>query len=161
MEVLERFSTTSGWCVLSLLSVLITACAGGRGAIPGAGGGAAFAPKVTAFAPADASAGDVAFTPACAAACTNPTGTVGLDATQSIARFTLIPATDLEPVTLCTATLTGVRAAATGIAPASPYVWCFTTAEVAGTAAPMVNSTNPIANNAGVAVNLVNQTQRE
>jgi len=174
MDALERSSKSLGWWVSFVLSALAAGCAGGRNPILGAGGDATLAPKVTAVAPIDATggvplniavvsavfsepmtaiAGDATFTLACAAPCANPTGTVSLDATQSIARFTLTRATQLEPLTLYTARLSGAHSAATGIALASPYVWHFTTGAAADTVAPIVSSTSPLANDAGVAIN--------
>ncbi|EQD56407.1 hypothetical protein B1A_11554, partial [mine drainage metagenome] len=59
--------------------------------------------------------------------CTSPTGTVTLDASNTVATFTLTPGTTLQPLTLYTATVTGATSLSTGLPLASPYVWTFTT----------------------------------
>ena len=67
------------------------------------------------------------FTVACKAACaTAPTGTVALDATNKIATFT-VTNSPLLPLTNYTATVTGAKSLATGLALVpTPYVWDFT-----------------------------------
>ncbi|MBK7903396.1 MAG: Ig-like domain-containing protein [Proteobacteria bacterium] len=97
--------------------------------------------------------GDVAFTLNCAAPCTDPTGSVSLDASGSIIRFTLTPATTLEPLSVYTATVSGARSLATGVALASAYAWRFTTGVDADTGAPAVSSTSPRSGDVGVAIN--------
>lgn len=68
------------------------------------------------------------FTVACKAACaTAPTGTVTLDVTNKIATFT-VTNSPLLPLTTYTATVTGAKSLATGLAISpNPYVWDFTT----------------------------------
>jgi len=83
------------------------------------------------------------FTVTCASPCTNPTGTVARDATNKIATFTLTPATQLEPSTVYTATVTTPTSLSTGAALASPYVWHFTTGSTSDTTRPRVAFTVP------------------
>jgi hypothetical protein len=95
--------------------------------------------------------GAASFTVTCAAPCVNPTGTVALDATNTIATFTLTPGTALVPLTLYTATITAATSLAGGIALASPYTWQFTT--VSMPVAPTVTAVAPVNNATGVGIN--------
>ena len=83
------------------------------------------------------------FAVTCAAPCENPAGTVALDATNRIATFTLAGGNKFAPLTLYTATLTGARSLATGLALAIPYVWQFTTGIAPDTTRPRVMFTVP------------------
>ena len=78
--------------------------------------------------------GTASFTLTCAAPCDNATGVVSLDATHTIAAFTLTPGTILAPSTPYTATIGGATSQASGVAMAAPFAWKFTT--VAATAPP-------------------------
>ncbi|MBI3525760.1 MAG: DUF3494 domain-containing protein [Betaproteobacteria bacterium] len=157
------------WFAALLLTAAAAGCGGGDGGrdpILGAGGIAAapLPPTVTAVAPVNNAAGvpinntiitaafsepmapltgAASFTVTCTAPCVNPTGTVALDATSKIATFTLTPATALTPLTLYTATVTGAKSLATGLALASPYVWRFTTGVTPDTTRPRVTLTVP------------------
>ena len=158
-----------------LISALAAGCEGrsGRDPILGIGSIAGIAPTVTTVAPVDkatdvsintstiaaafsepmAAIGGTSFTVTCAAPCANPTGTVTLNAANRVATFALTPATDLEPLTAYTVTLSGARSLATGIALASPYVWRFTTGVATDLTAPKVSSTSPLPSASGVAIN--------
>jgi hypothetical protein len=124
----------------------------------------ALAPTVTAVAPVDGAtgvainelvisaafsvpmaelSGGANFTLTCAAPCVSPVGTVALDATQSIALFTLAPASTLVPLTLYTATVTGAVGLSSGLALATPFVWQFKTGAAADTTRPRVAVTEP------------------
>jgi hypothetical protein len=156
------------WFMALLFAALAAGCGGGGGGggapILGAGGAVstAIAPTVTAIAPLNNATGvpinntiitanfsepmapitgAASFTVTCAAPCVNPTGTVTLDATNRIATYTA--AANLTPLTLYTATVTGAKSLATGLALVSPYVWHFTTGLVADTVKPQVLSTFP------------------
>lgn len=87
--------------------------------------------------------GDASFTVTCSAPCTNPVGSVALDASSETAMFTLEPATLLKMNTLYTATVTAAESLETGLAMASPYVWSFTTGLVRDTTRPRVDATQP------------------
>lgn len=87
--------------------------------------------------------GTAGFTVTCAAPCTNPTGTVSLDAGNQVATFTLTPSTTLEASTAYTATITGATSLETGLAMDSPYVWHFTTGATPDTTRPRVIVTEP------------------
>lgn len=157
-----------------LLILLMAACEGGRDPILGGSGSvAALAPTVTAVAPVNNASGvaintlitaafnepmapltgAASFTVTCAAPCTNPTGTVALDATNRVASFTLASTTTLAPSTLYTVTVTGARSLATGLALASPYIWRFTTGVTSDTTRPTVTSTAPADGAPDVAIN--------
>ncbi len=85
----------------------------------------------------------------CAAPCVNPTGTVALDASGTVATFTLTPATTLLPVTVYTATVTGVTSAATGLVLVNPFVWSFTTGATGDVTRPTVIATHPVTTTPG------------
>lgn len=87
--------------------------------------------------------GGATFTLTCTSPCTNPSGTVTRDATNKIAIFTLTPATALMPLTVYTATITGVTSLATGAPLATPFVWNFTTGALSDTTRPRVILTVP------------------
>jgi DNA-binding transcriptional regulator YdaS (Cro superfamily) len=166
-----------------LLSMLAAGCGGGgAGQSPILGTGAnpvtpVVPPTVTAVAPVNNATGvatsntiitaafsepmssitgTASFTVTCAAPCVSPTGTVGLNAANDIAAYTLTSGTSLAAGTLYTATVTGAKSIATGLALASPYVWQFTTAVTAvvvPVAPPTVTAVAPVNNATGVAIN--------
>ncbi len=173
MDKFEKYSKHSKWFIALALSALAAGCGGdaGRDPILGGGGIGVLAPTASAVTPADNATGvptnttvitaafsepmapitgTATFTVTCAAPCTSPTGTVALDSTNTIAHFTLTPATSLAPLTLYTVTITGAQSSVTGLALASPLVWHFITA---GTSAdktrPRVTLTEPATTNPG------------
>jgi len=83
----------------------------------------------------------------------NPDGTVALDASNRVAQFTLAPGTILHPLTLYTATITGARALASGLALPAPYTWSFSTGALPSSGAPTVSTVVPAAGSTGVALN--------
>jgi hypothetical protein len=152
--------------VAMLLCSMVAGCGGGGGGrseILGSGSVAAFPPTVTAVVPINNSTGvaintiitaafsepmapitgAATFTVTCAAPCVNATGTVALDATNTIATFTLTPGTTLAAGTLYTATVTGAASLASGLALAAPYTWQFTTGVAPNTTRPIVILTVP------------------
>jgi len=168
MNKSKRHSRYLQLSMILLLSSLAAGCGGGgsqgRAPILGSGGAVARPPTVTAVAPANNATGvttnntiinaafsepmapitgGASFTVTCTAPCTNPTGTVALDATNRIATFTLTPGSSLDPLTLYTATVTGAKSLATGLTLVSPYVWTFTTGVTLDTTLPRVLSTVP------------------
>ena len=173
---MNEFKSCSRYLLLFmalLMSAVLAGCSGGgqgRAPILGAGGAtAAIAPTVTAVTPVNNATGvatsnpviaasfseamapitgAASFTVTCAASCTSPTGTVTLDASNTVATFTLTPGTTLQPLTLYTATVTGASSLATGLPLASPYVWTFTTG-----IAPTVTAVAPVNNATGVTTN--------
>ncbi|GAC1620672.1 MAG: hypothetical protein NVS9B10_02660 [Nevskia sp.] len=171
MHKLEWFPRRGRGALLLCLSLLVAACgSGGRDPILGTGGLATRAPTVTAVAPANGATavaidntlinaafsepmapitGSASFVVSCAAPCTNPTGTVALDSSATIATYTLTPGTRLEPLTLYTATVTGARSRATGLAMDAPYRWQFTTGMTPDTTRPRVTQTQPATTNPG------------
>lgn len=163
---------------LSLAAILIgaiTACGGGgagRDPILGIGGTAPppVAPTVTAVAPANNAtgvaintsaitaafsepmaplSGAASFSVTCAAPCTNPLGTVSLDATGRIATFALPTNSTLATGTTYTATVTAAASLATGLTLASPYVWKFGTGAAPDTTRPRVSLTVPVTSSPG------------
>lgn len=162
------------WLMALLLVAVAAGCGGGGGGrdpILGAGGIASAGPTVTAVAPVNGTAGvavnntlitanfsepmapltgGASFTVACTTApCVSPTGTVTLDATNRIATYTLTSGTSLTPLTDYTATVTGAKSIATGLALASPYVWHFKTGAALDTTRPRVTLTNPVTTTPG------------
>jgi hypothetical protein len=161
------------WLAAALLTVVVAGCGDGQSPILGNGGSVgALAPLVTSVTPVNGSL-DVPtykpvitatfnepmaalsaanFTVACAASapapCVNPTGTVTLNSTGTVATFTLKPATGLKAQTLYTATVSGATGLAGGLAMAGPYHWNFTTGTTP--APPTVTAVDPM--NAAVAV---------
>ena len=165
MNRFENYCRCVIWFTALLLGTLATGCGAEGDPILGSGGSAARAPTVTAVAPADAATavsinttvatatfsepvaplvGTANFTVQCATPCLNPTGTLSLDATNTIATFALTGATTLTPLTLYTATVTGAKSLATGLTLASPYIWHFTTGTPPDTTRPAVTSTVPL-----------------
>jgi hypothetical protein len=144
-----------------LLGLLATGC--DRDPILGVGGVAVLGPTVIAVTPLDNATGvpldrtatatfsepmapiaaPASFTLSCAAPCTDPTGTVTLDASNTVASFNLAPGTMLVPATLYTATITAARSLANGFPMAAPLVWRFTTVLTADTTRPRVTVTSP------------------
>jgi hypothetical protein len=131
---------------IAALSVLATGC--GRDQIFGTARTAALVPLVTGETPANGASGvltstasidatlneavspltgTASFTLTCAAPCISATGIVSLDATQTIATFTLTPGTALAPLTVYTATISGAASLSSGVAMQAPFVWQFTT----------------------------------
>jgi len=140
------------------LCVLAAGC--GQDQIFGSVGSVALVPRVIAETPANGASGVLVTTPSisatlnegvspitgaasftltCAAPCTNAAGAVSLDATHTIATFTLTPGTLLAPATPYTATISGATSAAAGVAMAAPFAWQFTTVA----AAPAADLTRP------------------
>lgn len=144
------------------LSALAAAC--GKDQILGTNGIAALVPAVTSVTPPSGAtgvatntlvtatfneamapiSGMASMTVTCAAPCANPTGTVTLDATHTVATFMLTPGTTLATSTEYTVTITGGTSLASGVAMAGPYTWKFTTVGTMtlvslGSAAPFGN----------------------
>jgi len=160
---MNRLKSIRPWLAAILVGAL-AACGGSGGRDPVLGfTGTPAAPTVTAVAPAHnatgvainaavtaafsepmaAITGAASFTVTCAAPCTNPAGTVALDGTNRIATFSLPAGSTLATGTTYTATVTGARSLATGLAIASPYVWKFSTGLLADTTRPRVSFTVP------------------
>jgi len=160
---MNRLQSIRPWLAAILVGAL-AACGGGGGRDPILGfSGTAAAPTVTAVAPANnatgvaintavaaafsepmaAITGAASFTVTCAAPCANPAGTVALDSTNGIATFSLPAGSRLATGTTYTATVTGARSLATGLAMASPYAWQFSTGLLADTTRPRVSFTVP------------------
>ena len=168
MRAFKGFSKHTAWFTALLLGLLAAGCS--RDPILGTGV-ATLAPMVTAVTPLNNAvgvplattvtatfnepmapiSGAASFTVTCAAPCVTPTGTVALNAANTIATFTLTPGTALVPLTLYTATITAATSLAAGNALASPYTWKFTT--VSMPVAPTVTAVAPVNNATGVGIN--------
>ena len=164
MNIIERRPRYLSLIIAATLCVLAAGC--GRDQIFGSARTAALVPVVTTVIPANGATGvlvttasisatlnepvspitgSASFTLTCAAPCTNATGVVSLDATNTIATFTLTPGTTLAPGTLYTATITGAMGLASGVPMAAPFVWQFTTVGTpADVTRPRVLITNPV-----------------
>ena len=163
MNIIENCRRYGSLIAAVALCVLATAC--GRDQIFGSDKIAAVLPMVTAETPANGAVGvlvstasvsatlneavapitgTASFTLTCAAPCANATGTVSLDATHTIATFTLTPGMVLAPLTQYTATISGATSLSSGVAMAAPFVWQFTTVGTpADLTRPQVLITNP------------------
>jgi hypothetical protein len=163
MNIIESRPRSRMWLMVVALVALAAGC--GRDPILGTNGIAALVPAVTAETPADGATdvltstavitatlneavapitGAASMTVTCAAPCVNPTGVVTLDATHTIATFTLTPGTTLATLTKYTGTVTGATSLAGGIAMAGPFTWQFTTvASPSDVTRPRVSVTNP------------------
>jgi hypothetical protein len=168
MKKVEMRSRYLAWATALLVTTLAAGCggSGGRDPVLGINGDMiATPPTVTLVAPVNdatgvaidnavitatfsepmaALTGTASFTVSCTAPCANPVGTVALDASNKIATFTLAPLTSLVPATQYTATVTGAKSLANGLAIASPYVWHFTTGGTADLTRPRVTVTSPV-----------------
>ena len=163
MNIIESRPRCCTWLMMAALGALAAGC--GRDAILGSQGVAALVPAVTAETPADGATnvltnttvvtatlneavspltGTASMTVTCAAPCVNPTGLVTLDATHTIATFTLTPGTALATHADYTGTITGATSLASGVAMAAPFTWHFTTvAAPSDLTRPRVLTTNP------------------
>jgi hypothetical protein len=153
MNLIESHSGLRFWLMAIVLGASAAGC-GGDGKHPilgtnGITGPAPTAPTVTATTPVNGAVGiqindplitvtfDEAVAPitggasltlSCAAPCTSATGAVTLDATSTVATFTLSAGTSLVALTEYTGTVTGAAGLVGGIAMTAPYIWRFTTA---------------------------------
>ena len=93
--------------------------------------------------------GAASFTLSCSSPCVGTSGVVTLDPSGTIASLTFAAGTLLTPSTVYTATVTGVKSLATGVALANPYAWSFTTGLAASVTRPAVISTVPVTINPG------------
>jgi hypothetical protein len=89
------------------------------------------------------------FTVTCSAPCVDPTGSITMDSTQTVATFTVAPGTTLTANTPYKATITGATGFATGVALENPYVWQFTTGATVDTTRPRVVLTSPVTTSPG------------
>ncbi len=156
-----------GWCLAAVIATLAAGCSGDS--ILGAEdrvGDAPTAPVVTAVSPLDDAIGvpigstvgitfdqtmaaGSTFAITCATPCVNPTGTVTLGTSGTVATYTLTPGTSFAPLTLYTVTATSPASAA-GLALPVPFVSQFITAGVtADTNRPRVSSTSPLTTTPG------------
>jgi hypothetical protein len=162
MNIIESRPRCRTWFMALTLGALAAAC--GRDAILGTNGIATAGPAVTSVTPVNGAtdvltntlvtatfnesmapiSGMASMTVTCAAPCANPTGTVTLNATSTVATFTLTPGTTLAKGTEYTVTITGATSLANGVALAGPYSWQFTTVgSPADVTRPRVSSTDP------------------
>jgi hypothetical protein len=163
MNIFEKRFGRSARLTAALLVALAAGCNSGT---------PASAPTVTAVSPVDYAtlvptdntlisatfsepmasiSGAATFTVICAAPCVNPTGTVALNAANSIATFTLVPTTNLAPHALYTVTVSGATSLATGAVLTTPFVSQFTTSATPSTAlVPTVTAVAPVDGATGV-----------
>jgi len=161
MRTFKDFSKRSAW-VSALLLGLLAGC-GGQDPVLGVGVAdvAPLPPTVTAVAPVNTATGvslntkvtaefsepmapitgTASFKLTCLSPCTDPSGTVTLDATGRNATLTL--SANLASLQTYTATITDASSLATGLELATPYTWSFTTGTTANTTRPRVSNTLP------------------
>jgi Ice-binding-like/Bacterial Ig-like domain len=176
MKIANRGFLLWPWLLVLLLSALVAGCGGGNsGSDGGSGNGGVgsntpHSPTVTAVAPTNDSTGvptnlhsitagfsepitpltgAATFTVTCAAPCSNPAGTLVLDAAGSNATFLVSAGTTLAVSTRYTVTITGAKSAATGLSLVNPFIWNFTTGASADTTRPRVTLTVPATANTG------------
>jgi Ice-binding-like/Bacterial Ig-like domain len=145
MNIIESRPRCRTWLMALTLGALAAAC--GRDGILGTSGITARAPAVTSVTPANGATGVLtntlvtatfnesmapisgvaSMTVTCVAPCANPTGVVTLNATNTVATFTLTSGTALATGTEYSVTITGATSLASGIAMTGPYTWKFTT----------------------------------
>jgi Ice-binding-like/Bacterial Ig-like domain len=171
MKLIERRPRYQRLIMAVALCVLAAGC--GQDQIFGSVGTAALVPLVTAETPANGAVGVLVTTPAisatfneplapitgavsftltCTAPCANATGSISLDATHTIATFTLTPGTLLTPSTSYTATIGGVTGLTGGLAMTAPFSWKFTTVAAAtppDVTRPRVLLTSPLTTTPG------------
>ncbi len=163
MNIIESRPRYRTWAMTMALGALAAGC--NQDAILGSNGTAALVPAVTAVTPLNGATnvlisnplisatlneavapitGTASMTVTCAAPCVNPTGVVTLDATHTIATFTLTAGTTLATGTQYTGTVTGATALSSGVAMAGPFTWKFTTvAPPSDLTRPRVTVTDP------------------
>ncbi|EGN74279.1 Protein of unknown function (DUF3494) [Idiomarina sp. A28L] len=172
---LPSFSRVHKWLMLAVTCSLLAACGSdGRDPILGNNGNVALPPTVTVTTPTNDATGVAInntvitaqfseavnpltmadFTVACAAPCTNPTGTVTMNAANTIATFTVTSPAQLDELTQYTATINSATSRATSLNLAQPYAWQFTTGEAPDTTRPRVTSTKPVTSSPGPTPNI-------
>ena len=168
MNIIESRPQWRAWVIALALGALVAGC--NKDAILGSNGIAALVPAVTAVTPLNGATGvltnslitatlnepvapmtgTASMTVTCAAPCVNATGAVTLDATHTIATFTLTPGTTLATATVYTGTITGAKALSSGVAMAGPYTWQFTTVGTpSDLTRPRVSATDPVTTTPG------------
>jgi hypothetical protein len=171
MNIIENRPLYRAWVMALALGALAAGC--NKDAILGSNGIAALVPAVTAVTPLSGATGVLTnsvvtatfnepvapitgaagMTLTCAAPCVNATGTATLDATHTVATFTLTPGTALATATPYTGTITGATALSNGIAMAGPYTWQFTTVGTpSDLTRPRVSATDPVTTTSGPTV---------
>jgi len=163
MNIIENRPRCRTWALALALVALASGC--GKDPLLGSNGNAALVPAVTAVTPLNGATGvltgntlitatlnepvapitgTASMTVTCAAPCVNATGAVTLDATHTIATFTLTPGTTLATLTQYTGTITGATSLSRGVAMAGPFAWQFTTVgSPSDLTRPRVSMTNP------------------
>ncbi len=177
---LSGFYSINKWLMLVLLGGSLAACGdGGRDPILGNDGNTALSPTVIAVSPLNnatnvAVTGTVVtaqfsqsmnaltpttFTLTCASPCTNPTGTISMNSSGTIATYTITTPAVLSELTQYTATIHSATSAATGLGIAAAYSWRFTTGIIPDTTLPRVTLTEPLTTVPGPTTNVpVNTT---
>ena len=141
MNIIEKRPHYRMWLLAVTLGALAAGC--NKDAILGVQGIAVLVPAVTAVTPLGGAtgvsttnpqitatlnepiapiAGTASMTVTCASPCVDATGIVTLDATNTIATFTLTAGTALTTSTVYTVTISGATSLAGGVAMLAPYV---------------------------------------
>jgi hypothetical protein len=177
MNIIESRPRCQVWLIAVTLGALAAACS--KDPILGSNGIAVLVPAVTTVTPLNGATsvltntlvtatlneavapitGTASMTVTCAAPCVNPTGVVTLDATHTIATFTLTAGTSLASGTQYTGTVTGATSLASGVAMAGPYTWQFTTvAAPPDLTRPRVTVTDPATTTPGPTLGVPSNT---
>jgi hypothetical protein len=178
MNINEGYPRCRTWLMAVTLGALAASC-GGRDPVLGTNGIAALVPTVTSATPVNGATGvqtnntvitatfnepvapitgTASLTVTCATPCANAAGVVTLDATNTVATFTLTPGTILATLTQYTGTVTGAMSLASGVAMASPFTWQFTTAATSDATRPRVSMTVPATTIPGPTVGVPSNT---
>jgi hypothetical protein len=175
MNIIVSHPRYRAWVIVLALGALAAGC--NRDGIFGSDGMTAPIPAVTVVTPLNGATGVLTnpavtatfnepvapitgtarMTVTCAAPCLieNVTGTVTLDATHTVATFTLTPGTALQAATQYMVVITGASAVSTGIAMAGPFTWQFTTVgPPSDLTQPRVSATDPVTTTPGPTVGL-------
>ena len=168
MNIFESRPRCRAWLMALTLGALATGC--NKDPILGSAGIAVLVPMVTAQTPAIGATnvltntlvtatlnepvapitGTASMTVTCAAPCVSPTGVVTLDATNTIATFTLTAGTTLATGTQYTATISGAKTLNGGVAMTGPYSWQFTTVIApSDLTRPQIAATDPVTSTSG------------
>lgn len=175
MDRVKTYYTRAALYLVVSLTVLLAGCSDTRNEVFGTG---QTGPTVTAVAPLHNATGvpinislitadfsepvtldnGGSFTVTCDSPCTDLTGTVTMDETNTVATFTLPSGTELEKETLYTGRISGAVSLATDETMRQPFVWSFTTGSSSDTTRPRVTTTQPETTDPGPTLNVPSNT---
>ncbi|MCA1767446.1 MAG: Ig-like domain-containing protein, partial [Idiomarina sp.] len=173
-KIFNSFSPKK-WLTLAFVSTFLIACGdNGRDPILGNDGNAALAPTVIAVTPANNATNVTVtnptitatfsesmtpltnsdFTLTCATPCAEVSGSITMNAANTVATYMLDEPAMLDEQTLYFATIENATSQSNGIALAQPFAWEFTTGMAPDTTRPQVTSTEPVTSTPGPTINV-------